>query len=703
MPDPWIAFNVDSVTDASVIGVVEGVSANSIEVAITREAPHGTGLYEGDIHRFPRLNGLVVLPSERGSVLAIVTWVGADSEDFDGPQTDRIGLPSPRRQLRAQPLGVLMRERPTAEASSETVHLDRGVLLFPTVGDPVRLPTASEARAIISPPSSDLAVHVGRAPLAANAAVMLDPSRLFGRHLAVLGNTGSGKSCSVAQLIRSSVESAGDQLNGFRAIVLDLNGEYADCFDELGENVEVVRLGIPLDLSERRLRVPYWLWDYREWLCFSDATAKSQAPLLRRCLHLLRMSNLAGVPNGVVHLVAARRVLRRYAAGAVEGDSHNKECLSVLDYALDAIDVIAVQLDDEHSLDDLKSNLTDVLAPRRGSGYKWAYSPELVSLDECKRLTDALTDAIEMIGLPEFLSDDVNVDSPRPFDADVLLDLLPLMAAEAGPDAVGWVAPMVDRLRIAMADQRLRVVAGWEPDEDLVALLEGLFGGPSENRITVLDLSLVPTHVLHVVVAVLGRVLLEALERHRRENEGEQLPTLLVVEEAHTVIRRHLGQATEEQTVSAARLCRESFERIAREGRKFGLSLVISSQRPSEVSETVLSQCNTFMIHRIVNDQDQHLVRRLMPDSLGALVDELPALPSQTALLVGWAIEIPTLVRVADLDHKFRPDSSDPDLSAAWTGQGSPSSWEAVAEGWGGRHDAEESSAVDPTDGGDQS
>lgn len=329
--------------------------------------------------------------------------------------------------------------------------------------------------------------------------------------------------------------------------------------------------------------------------------------------------------------------------------------------------------------------------------------PELVSLDECKRLTDALTGAIEMIGLPEFLSDDVNVDSPRPFDADVLLDLLPLMAAEAGPGAVGWVAPMVDRLRIAMADQRLRVVAGWEPDEDLAALLEGLFGGPSENRITVLDLSLVPTHVLHVVVAVLGRVLLEALERHRRENEGEQLPTLLVVEEAHTVIRRHLGQATEEQTVSAARLCRESFERIAREGRKFGLSLVISSQRPSEVSETVLSQCNTFMIHRIVNDQDQHLVRRLMPDSLGALVDELPALPSQTALLVGWAIEIPTLVRVADLDRKFRPASSDPDLSAAWTGQGSPSSWAAVAEGWGRRHDAEESSAVETTDGMDQS
>lgn len=159
------------------------------------------------------------------------------------------------------------------------------------------------------------------------------------------------------------------------------------------------------------------------------------------------------------------------------------------------------------------------------------------------------------------------------------------------------------------------------------------------------------------------------------------MPTLLVVEEAHTLLRRHLGAESEDQAVSAARLCREAFERIAREGRKFGLSLVVSSQRPSEVSETVLSQCNTFLVHRIVNDIDQRLVRRLMPDSLGALTDELPALPSQVALLVGWAVEMPLLVRVHDLPRQYQPSSSDPDLSNAWR-NGDSVDWSSVADEW---------------------
>ena len=147
---------------------------------------------------------------------------------------------------------------------------------------------------------------------------------------------------------------------------------------------------------------------------------------------------------------------------------------------------------------------------------------------------------------------------------------------------------------------------------------------------------------------------------------------------------RSVPAADDDQTVSMARLCREAFERIAREGRKFGLSLVVSSQRPSELSETVLSQCNTFLVHRIVNDRDQDLVRRLVPDSLGALTGELPSLPSQTALLVGWAVDVPVLVRVADLSARHRPTSSDPSFASTWRGTSAhrPPDWAVVARGW---------------------
>lgn len=677
------SFNLDAATDSAVVGVVEGVGANSIDVAIAREAPHGTGLYEGEIHRFPRLNGLVVLPSERGAVLAIVTWVGSDPDDPADGARDRIGLPSPRRRLRAQPLGVLIHRGASVHPEDNAVELDRGVLVFPTVGDPVRLPTVQEAKAIAPAPSSEVVVRLGRAPLAAGANALLDPSRLYGRHLAVLGNTGSGKSCSVAHLLRASVEATGALPKGFRAVVLDLNGEYAKAFDDLGEHVTVVRLGVGGDQGAGPLRVPYWLWNFREWLSFSDATAKSQAPLLRRSLHLLRSTGVGNIPTGVVHLVAARRVVRRYTSGAVDGKDQNKGCLEVLAYAQASLATIREQVDDTTVIDELHGALAAVLASRRSGkpDFPWVFDPALVSPAECKALDAALAGAIEQLGIPEFLGDEVNVDSPCPFDAEVLLDLLPLMAADAGADAVGWVMPMVERLRIAMADHRLRSVAGWDSDESLADLLEHLLGDGSGARIAVLDLSLVPTHVLHVVAAVLARLLLEAHERFRRLNDGALIPTLLVVEEAHALLRRHLGSESEDQAVSAARLCREAFERVSREGRKFGLSLVISSQRPSEVSETVLSQCNTFLVHRIVNDIDQRLVRRLMPDSLGALAEELPALPSQVALLVGWAVEIPILVRVEDLPRQYRPSSSDPDLSAAWR-DGGAIDWSTVAGDW---------------------
>jgi hypothetical protein len=125
------------------------------------------------------------------------------------------------------------------------------------------------------------------------------------------------------------------------------------------------------------------------------------------------------------------------------------------------------------------------------------------------------------------------------------------------------------------------------------------------------------------------------------------------------------------------------FERIAREGRKFGLSLVVTSQRPSELSETVLSQCNTFLVHRIVNDQDQALVRRMVPDSLGGLLADLPVLPSRSALIMGWAVDIPTIVQVDELDVRYRPQSEDPPFFRSWTTEASADiGWADITAEW---------------------
>jgi uncharacterized protein len=144
------------------------------------------------------------------------------------------------------------------------------------------------------------------------------------------------------------------------------------------------------------------------------------------------------------------------------------------------------------------------------------------------------------------------------------------------------------------------------------------------------------------------------------------------------------------------------FERIAREGRKFGLGLVISSQRPSELSPTVLSQCNSFLLHRISNDRDQELVHRLVPDNLRGLLRELPSLPSRNAILLGWASELPVLVKMNELPKLHRPHSDDPEFWSVWTKKATdgsdvvrPADWKPVADDWQRQAKAEEELAVD--------
>ncbi|HOG49276.1 MAG TPA: ATPase, partial [Lentisphaeria bacterium] len=121
----------------------------------------------------------------------------------------------------------------------------------------------------------------------------------------------------------------------------------------------------------------------------------------------------------------------------------------------------------------------------------------------------------------------------------------------------------------------------------------------------------------------------------------------------------------------------------------FGLGLILSSQRPSELSPTVLSQCNSFLLHRISNDRDQELVHRLVPDNLKGLLRELPSLPSQYAILLGWASELPVLVKMNNLPRTQQPRSDDPEFWEVWVGRDEDNAsvkreinWREIANDW---------------------
>jgi len=670
--------------ESLVIGRIEEVAPSSIVISIDVEAPHGTSFAHGALQRFPRVNGFIVLPCEDGAILAIVLWIGIDSDR--GPIRSQpegvLGLPVPRRRLQAVPLGLLR----AAPEELGGVRLERGALLFPSVGDPARLPTAAESAAAVPTVGSSFiegsygGLYVGTAPMAGHARVKVSANRLFGRHLAILGNTGSGKSCSLTHLLREAAQQAASS-GSYRAIVLDLNGEYGSAFNGLGDDVDIRRYAIGESDGEmvvdgnsegtqviHQLRVPYWLWNYREWHAFVDPSGKSQAPVLRQALHMLRTSTSVGTPQGVVTLVMGRRVVREFQNEQVAPTSVTGRLFS-LEKVMNSCTLISDSTPNPSSkqaLQALHGIIKETLAPRRGTkaGYPWIFGVEGPNQEECRRLLFAFEAALDALGMPNIAGDVSSVDTPFPFDEADLIELLGIIAVNSGPEVAGWIAPMQDRLAVAMSDQRLSSACGHQEGESIEAWITSLLGSSRGGQISVIDLSLVPAQAQQIVAAVIARLVLETLERHRRI--GTQVPVIIAVEEAHTLIRRRPDIGYGEAASGMTDLCREAFERIGREGRKFGLSLVVSSQRPSELSETVLSQCNSYLIHRIVNSRDQDFVRRLVPDNLGALLSEVASYPARTALLLGAAAEIPTLVEVSTLEQRYRPDSADPNFEEAW-------------------------------------
>jgi len=297
----------------------------------------------------------------------------------------------------------------------------------------------------------------------------------------------------------------------------------------------------------------------------------------------------------------------------------------------------------------------------------------------------------------------IDADIPRPFTGDQFLKSI-----EANAELLGvseYVETMIMRVRTILSDSRMKVISGDAPDITLDGWLDDYIGNnqASNGSVTVIDLSLVPAEVVHIITAVIARMTLESLQRYRREHKGKTLPTVLVMEEAHTFIKRYKEDG---ENQSSEAVCCQVFEKIAREGRKFGLGMVLSSQRPSELSPTVLSQCNSFLLHRISNDRDQELVHKLVPDNLRGLLRDLPSLPARNAILLGWASELPVLVEMNHLPDEHRPKSDAPDFWAVWSGEGLAEDengnpierevdWKTITDKWQQR-EAESSSQPNP-------
>lgn len=683
------------------VGTVDFVSPDEIRIILDVEAPQSVALNAGEPRPFPRVNGYLLIPVDDALLVGQVEWTTVERSPFPkrrGMQDfGLVDLPYPLRKLRLNPLGTLRINSANGELHHAFV---RGADALPSVGTAVLFPTERQLRAIVES-GRHRHVKIGTSPLAGNAEVYVNPNRLFGRHLAVLGNTGSGKSCSVAGLIRWSLEQAMQECSGnpnARFIILDPNGEYSQAFGS--DDIARARVfSVNPARCEIALRVPLWFWNSGEWSSFTQASVRTQRPLLRRTLREVKAGRSALQTEATEE--EKKLALRRYLSSVlitIQGDMRSGAIRT--DETKFGFRLKAIEADLEAKVPEFPNNhLQDVreaiqqtckatLKTFIKNGEKIEYF-RAFSENQIRLIVENLNRSIDSLG-GIIYQEGPDEDVPLQFRGSDLADHLEVLAKQENVSQ--YLDFLVSRIRTFLSEPVLKQIIDDADGPDLSDWLNGYIG-PDDRKspcVSVIDLSLVPTEVVHVVTAVIARMVLEALQRYLKM-KGNALPTVLVMEEAHTFVKRYRDDV---ENVDAATVCCQVFERIAREGRKFGLGMVLSSQRPSELSPTVLSQCNTFLLHRISNDRDQDLVRRFVPDSLRGILRELPTLPTQNAILLGWAVQLPVLVNMNELPEPQRPRSEDPNFWNVWTRKTKREvDWCEIAKGW-----TQKANEKDPSD-----
>jgi len=481
---------------------------------------------------------------------------------------------------------------------------ERGISQYPTIGDLAHIVTESDLAAIYAPGEIRSYVSIGHVASAESIPAYLDLNKLVTRHSALVGSTGAGKSTTVASLLNSLAEPA--SFPGTRIVLLDLHGEYSRAF---GDQARVFRINANLEKGEKSLHVPYWALTGEELanVTTSGLSGVMLAQFLESIAEMKRFSKPSGVAAGI-------------NPDDITADTPLPFCIHKLWYDLHTFsyathDVAPSANQTEQSRAYLL-NVDDDNRPLRGD-----------ALSVTRPQFRPTTSAQDANGVRIFKS---SAEGPRTH---------------------------IDTLEAKLRDKRLSFLfepGDWSVKEDgsttkdLDSLLQDWIGG--EKPITVLDLSGIPPSVLDDLVGAVLRILFDALFWGRNvEVGGRHRPLLVALEEAHT----YLAKEGKGRAAAAAR-------RIAKEGRKYGVGLMLVSQRPSEIDPTILSQCGTMIAMRLTNEADRSQIKACASDNLDGLFSMLSILRTGEALVVGEAVGLPMRAFIAVPPKGRRPDSGDP-------------------------------------------
>ncbi len=671
------------IRDERQVGRIVAITNVRVTVLLDSEARSPVRSIPHRVTWVTQLGAYLLFPVGPGEA-AVGVIVGASEDDMIEPTKDNtmtLQLARARRILRLNLVGQLREGQPFVA----------GISVYPTLDMPALLPTEEELSHILAyyPHPDDekqnRALTIGHSPIYARHPVKVSFNDLFSRPFGVIGNTGSGKSCSVASIIQQALKGQGDGKTAKQAkfIILDINGEYGSAFpDTFKKESSTADLAVnSVYVNGHPFYLPLWSFNLAELVAIFDASQASQVPILERVVTSLRED--AGDPEGGRQLRQLVRAIDKWLecaeslatyAGVGDGSAIADNTAEILEFLEGYVPILEKLADGQVKLPSFIKELVKKTSSIWNKGLK--KPSEYKKLRQKRDYTDfnRLSPSVaEHVGefadeleetLRSFRLDvktkgglkEITADMPIPFSPAALERDAPFHIAASRHKGEQRIHEYISTLRLRihrqLSDRRWSVFTKGDCGSflDLVTMMLG----DEKQPIIVVDCSMLAYDVLPFFCAVFGRIILDLRSRTNKSSRIVQ-PYVLVLEEAHNYLRDW-----RQDEPPGLKLSREAFERIAKEGRKFGLSLIIASQRPSDVSATVLSQCANFLIHRIQNPDDIDYFKKILPLGSRDLLDQLPILAPGDGLFIGSGVNVPARVKMLMPEPKPESETSRP-------------------------------------------
>lgn len=588
-----------------------------------------------DIHYFAQLNSYVVIPCQNYYIVAEVAGIyEQDNLSKTNIKEQELNKIYSNKFLEVLPIGVLKTN------SKGEVDFEFGVSIYPTLYSDVLYIKDNELDAVFrvneietkEEKTNDTILHaleIGKSAIFSDYSIKINIDKFFGAHSAILGNTGSGKSCTITSMIQTLYKKKNYSAVGSTFIFFDVNGEYRQAFESINKNnqINIKYLSFEAQNNAEKFTLPYSLLNIEEWELLLEASEKTQLPILRNALGIASLLNNPNKDDTLEQIIA------RCINLIIENDGNDTSKCTRIRTIISTFPTNKIKLD----TDEIKKNL--ILNYGKIDG-----------IEELKKYIDGLID----------YNKEIVIDTSRinHFDFKVLeksLNLAILFEEVHGNTQIrNYCSSLLTRFKIIQQRQDFHFLTNYNLEE---GYLKNLFGisndDKKESQIIIIDLNSAEDEIVEIISAVITRLIFDALRKVEPRN---QFPINLVLEEAH----RYIAYDSKRTFLRANQI----FDRVAKEGRKYGLFLLISSQRPSELSKTVLSQCNNFIVHRIQNPDDLSHIRQITPHISETTLKKLPSIPTQHALIFGSAVNIPTLFKVNEANPK--PKSDNNEISKNW-------------------------------------